>query len=231
MAAFAPWPVHRDSVGSVRFAPQDKKKLASWFHQAKEWNEREPARQRVCRPLKARAAALFGGAVRFFHGRGYGGKIGTIALRVLEALIFGFLNHKTGRLDPSYEAIARKINAGRSTVAEALRWLRALGIITWQRRCRKATGKDGRFELHQDSNAYVILPPSQWRGFRPSAPPAPPPEPDTWGATPPLPSIIESYLEERTVSGRSLLDLLESDPTDVLATLLAKLGRSIGPPP
>jgi hypothetical protein len=28
---------------------------------------------------------------------------------VLQALIFDFLNHRTGRLDPSYEAIAARL--------------------------------------------------------------------------------------------------------------------------
>jgi hypothetical protein len=31
-------------------------------------------------------------------------------LQVLHALIFDFLNYRTGQLDPSYEAIARKAN-------------------------------------------------------------------------------------------------------------------------
>ena len=36
----------------------------------------------------------------------HGGAVGPTALQVLHALIFDFLNHRTGRLDPSYQAIA-----------------------------------------------------------------------------------------------------------------------------
>jgi hypothetical protein len=43
---------------------------------------------------------------------------------VLHALIFDFLNHRTGRLDPSYEAIARKAGVCVRAVATALARLR-----------------------------------------------------------------------------------------------------------
>ena len=50
--------------------------------------------------------------------------------------------------------------------------------------------------LEQETNAYAVLPESQWRGYRP--PPEPPaaPWPDTWGATPPMPSaLVQAALE------------------------------------
>jgi hypothetical protein len=40
------------------------------------------------------------------------------------------------------------------------------------------------------TNAYASLPPSQWRGYF-EPPPAPPPEPGTWGDHPPLPPVID----------------------------------------
>jgi hypothetical protein len=54
---------------------------------------------------------------------------------VLHALIFDFLNHRTGRLDPSYEAIARQAGVCVRAVATALKRLRELGILHWVRRC------------------------------------------------------------------------------------------------
>ena len=39
-----------------------------------------------------------------------GGALGNSALQVLHALIFDFLNYRSGRLDPSYAAIAHKAN-------------------------------------------------------------------------------------------------------------------------
>jgi hypothetical protein len=50
---------------------------------------------------------------------------------VLHALMFDFLNFATGRLDPSYVAIARKANVCERTVATALARLRELGILHW----------------------------------------------------------------------------------------------------
>jgi hypothetical protein len=43
--------------------------------------------------------------------------------------IFDFLNHGTGRLDPSYSAVQRRTRLCRQTVAKALARLKQLGII------------------------------------------------------------------------------------------------------
>ena len=95
----------------------------------------------------------------------HGGAVGHAALQVLHALIFDFLNYASGRLDPSYAAIARKANVCERTVASALKRLRELGILNWVRRCAESW-QDGRFVLEQETNAYAVLPASQWRGYR-----------------------------------------------------------------
>jgi hypothetical protein len=63
------------------------------------------------------------------------------------------------------------------TVATALARLRELGILNWVRRCAERWA-DGRFVLEQETNAYAVLPESQWQGYRPppeaSAAPWPP---------------------------------------------------------
>ena len=51
------------------------------------------------------------------------------------------------------------------TVATALRRLRELRILNWVRRCAESW-RDGRFMLEQETNAYAVLPESQWRGYR-----------------------------------------------------------------
>jgi DNA-binding transcriptional regulator YhcF (GntR family) len=76
---------------------------------------------------------------------------------VLHALVFDFLNHRTGRLDPSYAAIAAKAGVCVRTVASALQRLKALGILNWMRRCAESW-RDGRFVLEQETNAYAVLP-------------------------------------------------------------------------
>ncbi len=204
---YAAWPVWSGSFrDEVRFAPMPKKKALKLYHQARAWNRQK-------------------------HAGRYGGSIGSAAMRVLECLIFDFLNFATGRLDPGYKAIAQKTGLGRSTVAVALARLKQLGIIHWARRCCQDQDGAGRYIMRQETNAYAILPASQWRGYADPTR-SPPPHPSTWGATPPLPPLIEQAITEQQ-EGRNMpaiIGLLESDPADRLALALARLGRALHRP-
>jgi len=122
----------------------------------------------------------------------HGGAVGHVGLAILHALIFDFLNHRTGRLDPSYAAIARKAGVCVRTVATALQRLRELGLLNWVRRCAESW-RDGRFVLEQQTNAYAVLPEGQWRGYRPPQEP-PGPAPGTWGDPPSMPSVLVAML-------------------------------------
>jgi hypothetical protein len=126
-------------------------------------------------------------------------------------------------LDPSYAAIAAKAGVCVRTVASALKRLRELGILNWVRRCAESW-QDGRFVLEQETNAYAVLPESQWRGYR--SPPEPPaaPWPDTWGAIPPLPSVLAQAALAGDLAGK--VQALASDPKDGLAAALARLGQA-----
>lgn len=158
----APWPVWSGSTRErISWRPIQKVDALQWFRQAEAWTRR-----------------------RELPGNG------RVALSVLRALLFRFLNWKTGRLDPSYEALARATDYCRSAVAEALGQLSDLGIIGWFRRCIPGEGNDGRFQLQQITNAYFVCPPSQWHSYEP--PPAPPaPDPESWGATPRLADVFD----------------------------------------
>ena len=136
----APWPVWSGSIAKpVRFAAKPKKAAVRLWHRAR-------------------------GFDRITHEPGrHGGAVGPAALAVLEALIFDFLNFRTGRLDPSYAAIGAKAGVCVRTVASALQRLKALGILNWVRRCAERWAY-GRFVLEQETNAYAVLPESQWRG-------------------------------------------------------------------
>jgi len=113
-------------------------------------------------------------------------------------------------------------------LASALQRLKELGILNWVRRCREDQDEKGRFCLRQESNAYALLPWTQWRGFH-SAPPAPPPDPESWGAAPVLPTALEDALIEARQGGDQVAQLrrLEADPGDQLAAALANLFGSI----
>lgn len=202
---YAAWPVWADSTRQeVRFTPQPKKHVLKWWRQVQAWD----------------AETKTPGC--------HGGGIGLTGLRVLETLIFKFHNWKSGRLDPSYDALQKATGLCRQAVADALAKLKDLGIINWLRRCTEEKDKSGAFRLRQLTNAYAILPPSQWHGYV-EPPSAPPPDPGAWGACPPLPSMIEQAVAARA-AGASLehgVALLSDDPTDKLACALARLGRAI----
>lgn len=197
---YAPCPVWAGSVAKpVRFAPMPKKAAVRLWHRARDFDRatHEPGR--------------------------HGGTVGRTALAVLHTLIFDFMDHRSGRLDPSYAAIASKAGVCVRTVATALKRLRELGILNWVRRCAESW-RDGRFVLEQETNAYGLLPESQWRGYRPPQEPPVAPWPDTWGATPPLPSALVQAALEGDLRGK--VQALASDPKDRLAAALARLGRA-----
>jgi hypothetical protein len=201
----APWPVWRNSVaGPVRFMPISRKQAAKRWHAARKWDRetRQPGR--------------------------HGGIIGRTALAVLYTITFDFLNFRTGRLDPSYDAIAAKAGCCRRAAVNAIRRLKDLGLLHWQRRCEEHRDEAGRFRLRQRTNTYGLLPPSQWLGYREPLPP-PPPAPGTWGALEPIPDPIEAAVA-MLASGDPIATLkaLEADPGDRLAVALAALGRAMG---
>jgi hypothetical protein len=157
----APWPMWSGSTtASIRFQPMPKKAAVRLWHRARDFD-------------------------RGTHQPGRHGAVGPTALQVLHALIFDFLNHRTGRLDPSYATIAHKAGVCVRTVATALARLKELGILNWVRRCAESW-RDGRFVLEQETNAYAVLPDSQWRGYRPPQEP-PVPAPGTWVRRRPCP--------------------------------------------
>lgn len=203
--SYAPWQVWSGSTTKdARFVPMPKKAAIRIYHKAIAWNRR--------------------GKLPGCHG----GLIGSHVLLVLHALIFDFLNHKTGRLDPSYSALQRATRLCRQTIATALARLKELGIINWMRRCIEDHDETGRFVLRQETNAYAILPCSQWSGYVESPEPELP-HPTTWGACPPLPSILEQAITTVRDGGSlvAAMSRLEDDPRDALAAVLARLGRTL----
>ena len=201
---FAVWPVWSDSTTKeIRFQPMPKKAAVKLWHRARDYDRQTRRKDR------------------------HGGAVGHAALQVLHALIFDFLNYRSGRLDPSQAAIARKANVCERTVATAIKRLRELGILNWVRRCAESW-RDGKFCLEQETNAYAVLPASQWRGYK--EPPEPPaPMPGTWGDHPPLPSQLDQAITELREGGsmRTAIGMLDTDPGDLLSAALARLGRAV----
>ena len=201
---FAIWPVWSDSTTKeIRFQPMPKKAAVKLWHRARDYDRQTRRKDR------------------------HGGAVGHAALQVLHALIFDFLNYRSGRLDPSQAAIARKANVCERTVATAIKRLRELGILNWVRRCAESW-RDGKFCLEQETNAYAVLPASQWHGYT-QPPEAQPPAPGTWGDHPALPSQLDQALTELRQGGgmQTAIGMLDADPTDLLSAALARLGRVV----
>ena len=113
---FAVWPVWSDSTTKeIRFQPLPKKAAVKLWHRARDFDRQTRRKDR------------------------HGGAVGHAALQVLHALIFDFLNYRSGRLDPSQATIARKANVCERTVATAIKRLRELGILNWVRRCAEVS--------------------------------------------------------------------------------------------
>jgi hypothetical protein len=199
-ASRALWPVWRDSTRKeVRFQPLPKRQAVKLYHHARRLERQTRARNRQ------------------------DGAIGRNGLLALHALLFDFMHYASGRLDPSIKAIARAANISESSAKRGLVKLKAAGVVTWLRRCAE-DWIDGRFVLRQQTNAYGVLPASQWHGYAPqSAPPAP--FAGTWGNHAPLPDPLTSACQEASVVAMSRA--LDSDPHDGLGAALGRLGRNI----
>ena len=97
------------------------------------------------------------------------GPITRAFLDVLQALLWGFHNSRTGCCFPSYESIATRAECSRTTVYEALKVLEWAGVLSWQHRlarirerCQDLFGRDGwRWRVIRTSNAYVLQDPQQ----------------------------------------------------------------------
>ena len=108
--------------------------------------------------------------------RQHKGPITRAFLEVLEALLWGFHNSRSGCCFPSYEAIATRAECARSTVAEALKALEWAGVLTWQNRIARIQVRErdlfgrwaSRWRVIRTSNAYVFRDPQQ----RPAGVPA-----------------------------------------------------------
>lgn len=199
-ASRAIWPVWRDSACKpVRFVPMAKKAAVRLFHELRRFERqtRQPGHQN--------------------------GALGRNGLAVAHALIFDFLNFRTGRLDPSARAIAAAACISERSVWRGIAALKAAGVLHAVRRCVEVILEDGRFELRQETNAYSFRPPTQWRGHAPTEP-SPAPTPDAWGAAPPLTDALTRAAQEAAGGLPAMVAALRSDPVDRLAAALGRLG-------
>jgi len=97
------------------------------------------------------------------------GPITRAFLEVLEALLWGFHNARSGCCFPSYDTIAAKAECCRDTVYEALKVLERAGVLTWQHRIARIQVRErdlfgkwaSRWRVIRTSNAYVFRDPQR----------------------------------------------------------------------
>jgi len=180
-----------------------------------------PARQKAFRekpgiPLdgnaKARIMAYAKGynAKRRREGQ-HRGPITWAFFRVLEAMLWGFHNSRTGHCFPSYETIAEKAECCRDTVYEAIKALEDSGILDWVHRFDKIV-IEGSWQYIRVSNAYL---------FRDPLPCATSSE--TYESENPAGTLNQEKIYTKGPPKNSILDLENS----MIATLIG-LGRTIG---
>ena len=170
------------------------------------------------RNAKARIAAYARAwSRRNAQPRQHKGPITRAFLDVLQALLWGFHNSRSGVCFPSYEAIAAKAECARSTVAEALKALEWAGVLTWQNRITRAVVRErdlfgrwsNRWTVIRTSNAYVFCDPQ-----------------------PRLAGVSRAKSENRSgTQTQDVLDLVQvptRDPNSPLERALARLGAVIG---
>ena len=201
LKTYAPSPVWKNSTTSaLKFAPMSKKQAAKLWHEARRFER------------NTRVAGKQDGA------------LGRNGLAVLYVLLFDFLNYGCGRLDPAKATIAKAANISERSAARGLANLKAWGVVNWVRRCAVDIGEAGRAVFRQLSNAYAVLPVSQWLGHTPK-PEAPPPARSVWGAAPIMPTILEEAAAAATITDK--IRVLDLDPNDSVARVLAQLGRAM----
>jgi hypothetical protein len=128
-------------------------------------------------PLDRNAKARIAAYARAWSARNrrpgqHRGPITRAFLDVLQALLWGFHNSRSGVCFPSYEAIAAKAECARSTVAEALKALEWAGVLTWQNRITRILVRErdlfgqwaSRWRVIRTSNAYVFTDPLKGSG-------------------------------------------------------------------
>ena len=151
------------------------------------------------------------------------GEVTAKALSVLEALLWRFHNAKSGLCFPSYETIAEAAGCARSTVAEAIKALEDVRILSWVNRlkrvaepCRDLFGhRTRKTRVLRTSNGYHFIDPQ----------PAKRPEPLAKSSKSDFPTGTpnqESFLQNTPVAPCVL------DPKNSLEDALNGLGRAIG---
>jgi helix-turn-helix protein len=139
------------------------------------------------------------------------GPITRAFLDVLEALLWGFHNSRTGKCFPGYDTIAEKARCCRDTVHRAINALESADVLTWANRFDKIKRGD-KWQIIRTSNAYAFRDPL------------------------PCVTVARTYKSENPAgtSNQDNFSFMESrrvivlNPANTLDSTLISLGRAMG---
>lgn len=199
-------------------------------------NHLRPRREKVFgdgrpRPLdrngKVRVMTLARALMRRTEKGKHYGAITAKALAVLEALLWGFHNARSGLCFPSYESIAERAGCARSTVAEAIKALEEAGLLTWVNRIARVRDRmpdlfgqwATRSRVIRISNGYRFIDPKGDGAGASSA------ANRGFSSKSEIPS--GTSIQESSIPTAAPCPTL-FDPATQLETALQRLGRSLG---
>ena len=171
------------------------------------------------REAKVRIMTRARGLLRAVEPGKHYGPLTAKAVAVLEALLWGFHNARSGQCMPSYETIAERAGCARSTVAQALKALEAVGLLTWVNRLTRVLeegpdlfGRWVRFwRTIRISNAYSFRDPKT-------------PEPHPTGSKSEFRGGTTNQESFLPLAGASIPSL---DPENPITKALERLGNAI----
>lgn len=153
------------------------------------------------------------------------GPLGHVALELLE-LLANLVNHRSGRLDPSYAYLMRTLRRSKDAVHQALAALREHGFLDWLRRHEKVEVLEDAPgpRVRQVSNAYRLSLPAKAAKLL-----------GHWlSSSPTLPDDVAQEREDRAAwlrEQKAALPLSELPLAEVeddrLARVLGELGRAV----
>ncbi len=179
-----------------------------------------PARGRpLDREAKVRIMTRARALLRATEAGKHYGLLTAKTVAVLEALLWGFHNGKSGQCMPSYETIAERAGCARSTVALALKALEAAGLLTWVNRLTRI------LEQARDLFGRMVR---RWRTIRISNayafrdPKTPQPHPKSSKS-----EFRGGTLDQESLSSLAAASAPPLDPKSNLAKALERLGNTL----
>ena len=155
-------------------------------------------------------------------GKAYG-EVTAKALSVLEALLWGFHNARSGLCFPSYETIAEAAGCARSTVAEEIKALEDAGVLSWVNRLKRVAEATIDLFGHRTRKTRVLRTSNGYVLFDPQPPKVPQSLQNCSKSDFPTGTPNQEFFLANKAAARAV-----SEPENALEAALNRLGRAIG---